>query len=93
MLVLLAIMSPLTRCAEGAYGDFFDSATFKQAGFSGLEAHGHWRTSVLCHHHMSGQCTDKAVLDSRETHQTEHPQLCGRRMRKEAHAKMEQLSR
>lgn len=27
MLVLLAIMRPLTRCAEGAYGDFLDNAT------------------------------------------------------------------
>ena len=27
MLVLLATMSPLTRCADGAYGDFLDSAT------------------------------------------------------------------
>ncbi len=30
MLVLLAIIRPLTRCAEGAYGDFLESATYSR---------------------------------------------------------------
>ena len=75
MLVLLAIMSPLTRCAEGAYGDFFDSATCKQAGFSGLA--GPWplgARSALCHHWAVHR---KAVLDSREALQTHScPSAC-----------------
>lgn len=47
ILVWLAIMSPLTRWAEGRYGDFLDRATWMLAGPQGMKL-ANFRSRILC---------------------------------------------
>lgn len=47
MLVWFAIIRPLTRCADGRYGDFLDSATWMLAGPQGMKL-ASFLSRILC---------------------------------------------